>query len=466
MTKIIPPALFVIAIIMAAFLCGVLVAHYQFFPYRDIRDAGRTMKALLSSQSAYSGERIEATKIPANDVPNKRWTLLDKTAPRLPVIAFGGLNQYLELCPYRGCLAVTYNAEGLAEAVWPYRPADIFANDITQDRYRHEMLLIDPSENTKPIDVIRYANNDILVTFQRSWGSFIFPFGMGVARIKQDGSPNWRRSDFSHHWSHLKSEGTALVPGLWIVDQTQTFDPDVRIYFDDLILKCDTGRPQLDTVQMIDSKGELVDEIDLVPMFLESNWKRLIYETTDSCDPLHLNYIDEIEENEGAGLRAGDLVVSLRNISAFAVFDPKTRTLKRVVRGGFIQQHSVQHLSDGKFLVFDNLGGDLEGPGSRIVELDLVSGAERRIFPNAHTPKPYSKVFSPRAGHIDISPDKSRILASFTHDGRVFEVDLASGKLLAVFDNIHDTSSLPDELKDAQPRAVRFSIFGMRYLRD
>ena len=231
------------------------------------------------------------------------------------------------------------------------------------------------------------------------------------------------------------------------------------------MLECGTDRPMLDTIQVIDGAGGLVEEIELVPIFLRSNWAWLLAESTDFCDPLHLNYIDVIGANAGPGLAAGDLVLSLCGLSRFVIFDPKTRQIKRVISGGFVGQHSVHHLYGSKFLIFDNHGGDERGPPSRIVELDIATGVERRIFPNADTPKAYSEVFSDTAGYLDISPDRSRVLASFTHAGRAFEVDIKSGRLLAVYDNVHDISSVPDVLEDERQHAVRFSIYGMRYLR-
>lgn len=467
MTKIAPFVIFIFSVFVAAFLGGTLTAHFDVFPYPNIRDAGRTLKALIereTTEQVYFGAHIEPTAFPASDAANRRWRILDKSAPRLPVIAFGGLNQYLELCPDLGCLAVTFDAEGTVTETWPYRPVDIYAADITGGAYSHELLAFDPIMNAVPIGVNRYADGDILVNFQ-SRGS-IFPFGMGVARIGQDGTPRWTRFDFSHHWSDLTADGIAYVPSLTVGGRSLNFDfgtePSPRRF----MLKCDTDRPQLDIVQLIDASGGVVEEIELVPIFLESNWAGLLPETTDFCDPLHLNYIDEIGADAGPGLSAGDLVVSLRNISRFVVLDRVTREIKRVVSGGFIQQHSVRHLSGLKFLIFDNQGGDLQGPASRIVELDLATGVERRLFPNASTPEPYAPVYSATFGHLDISPDRSRILASFSDAGRAFEVDVASGRLLAVYDNVHDISSIREVPKDERERAGRFSIFGMSYLKE
>ena len=59
---------------------------------------------------------------------------------------------------------------------------------------------------------------------------------------------------------------------------------------------------------------------------VESPYAALLWHTTDPCDPLHLNSVRRIEDAEdaiddSAGIAAGDLVVSLRNLSAFAIRD-------------------------------------------------------------------------------------------------------------------------------------------------
>jgi len=464
MAKIAPIAAMIFSVAVFAFLGGTITAYYQIFPYPYIHDAGRTLWALIETVSplrrTYIGERIETTAFPGSDAANRRWTVYDTSVPRLPVITFGGLNQYLELCPGDGCLAVTVDALGNVTETWPYRPAEIFAADITDGAFPHEVILFDPRISSRPFGIERYADGDILANFQATVS--IFPFGLGVARIAQDGTPRWARFDYSHHWSTLRADGTAYVPSLKIGDGSINVilgtEPSIRR----VTINC--NRPYHDIIQLIDVSGGVVDEIELVPLLLKSNWAGIFPETTNFCDPLHLNYIDEISTDAGPGLSPGDLVVSLRNISAFFILDPEKRELKRMVSGTFLQQHSVHHLSGSKFLIFDNHGGDFQGPASRIVELDLATGMERRIFPNANTPEPFNHVFSGTAGYLDISPDRSRVLISVTHAGRVFEVDIASGRLLAVYDNIHDISSVPDAPEEKRALAARFTIYGMSYL--
>ena len=466
-SKFAPFAAGLLSVAVLAFLAGSITAYLNVFPYQNIRDSARTLKALADSWQASertdAQQRIEITEIPAARAPEERLTLVAEDAVRRPILAVGGLDQYLEHCPDHGCLAVAVDARGDVVESWPYRPAEIYAADITGAAYPHEMLLsFDPIGNVYPLSAQRYADGDVLVNFQGQGG--IFPFGMGITRVGPDGVPRWTRFDYSHHWSTLSEDGVAYVPSLQIGEGSLRFSygasPDTVEYS----LPCTTERPQLDTIQVVDGEGAVTEEIALTPIFLGSNWAGIVPETTDACDPFHLNYIDLVGENAGPGLAEGDLVLSLRNLSRFAIFDPEEKRIKRVISGGFIQQHSVHHLEGSRFLIFDNRGGDVFGPGSRVVELDIADGTERRIFPNEETPDAFAEVFSDRAGFLDISPDRSRVLASFTHAGRGFEIDIASGRLLAIYDNVHDLSSVSDVPADERGQAWRFSIFGMSYL--
>jgi hypothetical protein len=452
-----------------SFLLGSLTVYFGIFPYPHIRDAMRTLEALLTSRSL--SKQLIITKVDnlgtialdsRQDLLKARWKQIDASANPQPVIAVGGSQQYLDYCPDTGCLAVAFDRQRRVEKAWPYRPTEIFASDLTGGAYRHEMVSFSPELNVLPIDIEPYEDDDLLVTFHAR-GRYIFPFAMGLARVGPDGTPRWSRFDYSHHWFLLGSNGLAYVPSLRIGEESLRVTLGSPKFSVDLVLECETDRPQLDIVQVIDGEGKLVDEFDVNEILLTSNYSGLALETTDHCDPLHLNFVDVIGAGSGGGLEPGDLVLSLRNLSRFVILDPRTKRIKRVAAGGFIQQHSVRHLSGSKFLVFDNRGGDSDGPPSRIIEHDLLNGAERVIFPNTYTPSEYAHVFTDTGGYIDISPDRKRILASFTFVGRAFEIDIESGRLLAVFDNIQDVSQVPDLPQSFEDAGVRMPIYGLKY---
>ncbi len=188
----------------------------------------------------------------------------------------------------------------------------------------------DPRTDIHPIGMKIYADGDFLVSFH-AIGSRNFPYAAGVTRMGPDGEPRWTRFDYSHHWPTLDADGTAYVPGLKIGDEPL---PSIgERWAHSLNLPCDSGRPILDTVQVIDGDGRLIEEIELMPILLRSNRVELVRQSERGCDPLHLNYIDIVGADAGPGLVAGDLVLSLRNLSRFAILDPRTRRIKRVVGG-------------------------------------------------------------------------------------------------------------------------------------
>ena len=70
--------------------------------------------------------------------------------------------------------------------------------------------------------------------------------------------------------------------------------------------------------------------------------------------------------------RAGDVLLSLRNLDTLVVADPRTWRVKWAMTGPFLGQHDPDFLPNGHLLVFDNRGtGDRPAfGGSRVLEID------------------------------------------------------------------------------------------------
>lgn len=98
------------------------------------------------------------------------------------------------------------------------------------------------------------------------------------------------------------------------------------------------------------------------------------------CDPTHLNFAHVLGEDAAACIAPGDLVASLRNLSAFAIFDKHDQRLKRFVRDSFYRQHGVRHLQKAKFVLFDNFGADAAHGPARLLTVDLATGRETTVF--------------------------------------------------------------------------------------
>ena len=467
-----PVALFVLAIALASFGYGALVGKYQLFPYSIVADGYKTGRHLLVGTAGTDpetgdhrkddGEFVEFADVLLADMLRSRIEFAAGDGLQDSVLWYGGRFQFLDLCPDTGCLAVEYTTAGELVHAWPLRQDKLEEAGVDDKEHPYELAL-DHSfvRDTYPIGIERYPNGDLLVTFQVRGTAH--PFGGGVARIDRDGYPVWYRKDYSHHWPHLLDDGMALVPGTRVGDDSISFEqPDGNV----ATIHCATSDPYLDTVNFVDRDGRLLKSMDLVDALVNSKFASALLNTTNACDPLHLNFVHLLGDDAGGaqGIAQGDLVVSLRSLSAFAVLDGETGRLKRLVRGGFLQQHSVQHLRGSTFLMFDNLGHDYVGGPSRLLMVDVSDGRETTIFPNERTPESLRDLFSKNAGNIDISPDRERAMVVFSNAGVAVEVRLSDGVALNVFTSLHDVSGLEQFSEERTTMAGVFRLFGIDYV--
>lgn len=462
-----PLVLFIATIVLTIFSYGVVVGRYRVFPFWIISDGIKTGKALLDVMIEDDRIRYTETYIGFSDMPlensvSDRIEFVAGNELAAPVLWTGGLYQFREYCPDFGCLAVEYNHRGEVTYAYPLRLDELEKAQGTADEDEFPYEFSPNFSFVKDISVSsvsRYSNGDLLVVFHYE---FAFPYGAGVARIDRDGHVVWFRSDYSHHWAQILDDDTALVPSLRIGSEPIPFH--LRGY---MIRQSDCRRSYRDTVHIIDGDGRLLKRIDLLDILLASPFISALQHTTDSCDLLHLNFVSVLGDDVGGawGIEPGDLVVSLRNISAFAILDRESGRVKRLVRGSFLLQHSVQHLEGSTFLMFDNQGYDEVGGPSRLLAVDLVDGRETTIFPNRSTPESLrDRFFSNKLGNIDISADRRRVLVAFSEEGVGVEVRLADGEIMSIFRSLHDVSSLDQFQNERKTKAALFQLLGLEYI--
>ena len=450
------------AIALAAYAYGWLSLRYELFPYPVISDGIKTLQTLRNSSKAKDdGQFCFFADVPPERAVANRFQFVAGDSLSGPVLWQGGRYQFLEYCPDWGCLAVEYTATGEVAHAYPFCNEELeqAAAEAHSDEFPYE--LSPAASFTRDVYVFgisRYANGDLLVVFH---SNAAFPYGAGVARIDRDGHPVWFRRDYSHHWPHIEDDGVALVPGMLVGSEPISFKRGRGT----ITLKCRTGRPYLDAIGIIDGNGQFLKRINLFDALRNSPFAQII---KAPCDPLHLNFVHRLRDDAGGtwGIAPGDLVASLRSLSAFAILDGESGRVKRLVRGSFFRQHSVHHLTGATFLMFDNYGHDgVHGP-SRLLKIDLADGRETTLFPNDRTPQPLQNLFTYHQGAIDISPDLRRAIVSFTEEGVAVEVRLADGEVLNVFKSLHDVSNLEQFPRQRQQRAAVFAMGGLYYIRN
>ena len=432
-----PALLFAVAIALGALGYGWLAAERRWPPHGLFADGVKALRAAGDAPTVFRMGFLGFADIAAADAPAHRVRFLGGASTLGGPVLWSGLGSYWfrDLCPGAGCVAVAYDAAGAVAHAYPWRPREVARAWLADsgDDYPHEFR---PgyafTTDAHPTRVLPYPNGDVSVVFQHYTA---YPYPLGVARLDRRGMPRWVRRDYSHHMGHLDPPGNLMIPALRLGEARMP----VRLRR----LRCGDESAYWSLINVIDADGRLVRSMALTRALLNSPFAGAINHTTNPCDPLHLNYVYRLGADAGGawGIAPGDIVASLRNLSAFAIVDGATGRLKRLVRGSFQLQHSVTHYRAAKFLLFDNEGGGRQGP-ARVLMVDLADGRETTVFPTSATPARLRGLRSSVAGHIDISPDGRRALASFTRSAVAVEIALPSGEATAVFASLHDVTGL------------------------
>ena len=462
-----PVLLFVAALMLAAFAGGLYVVRYKVFPYALLSSARKTFVATVEvNLRVPSHSRRRFADVPPDQAAARRFEFMGSDHLTDPIVVPGGRGHFREYCPdHVGCLAVEYAGRGEVRHAWPYRPDELEKwlekEEFTAD-FPYELAIgFSFLDNAWISGISPYPNGDLLVIFQFDYAS---PYGGGVARIDRTGKPVWYRPDYSHHRPQLTDGEVALVPGSRGGRPIDTGLVPGRS-LPRIVMSCPQWHDNL--VNIIDARGGMrLKEISIFDALLESPYASLLLRALP-CNPTHVNSVHLLgEDATGPDLEPGDLVVSIRNLNAFAILDRSNHRLKRLVRGGFMRQHAVLHFEGSRFLMFDNQGGRTADGAlgvSRLLMVDAANGEETTIFPNHRTPGHLRDLYTRQAGGLAISPDRRRALATFTGKSKAVEVRIADGAVLVAFDSLHDVSHLEEFPEERATRAVRNLLREVRY---
>ncbi len=259
----------------------------------------------------------------------------------------------------------------------------------------------------------------------------------GLRRLEKCGDEMWKLRYAAHHSVFLSEDGT-----LWVSGRRRLKRGDPRL----ADLYGITAPFREDTVIQVSLEGEILQEFSVPKLLLDADMEGLLFASGEDVpgskfldDLTHLNDVEVLQTTDADAFpmfKAGDVMVSLRNINLVFVFDPETREIKWHQTGPWLRQHDPDFRPDGKITIFNNRrDGTQLGTrfgGSNILELDpasrrvkvLYQGTEDRVF--------YTDTLGK---HQNL--ENGNILISGGHEGRVFEVNPA-GKIVWEFINRYD----------------------------
>jgi hypothetical protein len=443
--------LFVIGIAIASFVYGVATVKLEIPPYQWLRQAKLGWEAwgALERDKSRFPNNFESFDEKGAPVPQAK--ALAKGAGDELILVTGGPYEMMDRCPTWGCMAWITDRSGKVLHTWEVNLDDLWSGMKGFSGAVNNLAMY-------PVGMYLGDDGSLVITFQ---GRDTYPIQIGIAKVDRHGKVVWKRFDNSSHWIAVDGQGLIYTPyTVYRRDAKHLGDTGVEI-------RCQTGEANVDRIRVLTQDGQRVREIKLVSKFIKAGYRGVFYGLRDGCDPVHLNSIDIVTPEIAKRIpnsAPGDLLISLRESSLIGLIDGKTGDVKYAMSDRTAAQHGLRFLPDGSALAFDNMGGDRELGGSRVVRLDLVKGTARTVFPRERD-KALLPFFSPTAGHIDVSADGKRALVAVTHQGRVIELDIASGDPLWVYDNTHDIGKFLEANGLRSPnKLARFATYGAYYV--
>lgn len=295
-----------------------------------------------------------------------------------------------------------------------------------------------------PIDFFKLAPDEMKHRYHALiHGEFLYPNGdivanldgRGIVRFDACGKVKWRNTNGSHHSIFADENGDLWTPIL-LKDQNDPAVAPVPFGFEHAA-RFDAGT------------GALLEDIDLLESLRKGPGVGLIQTNMARLDDLlHVNDIEVLSTAMAPAFpmfRAGDILVSSRNLRQLWVVDGRDHRVKWWFAGPNNSQHDPDFQPDGTISMFDNrpagdptAANDYKGNlgGSHILSIDPKTGSSRVQYQS----DAQNTFYSPFRGKHQLL-ENGNILIAETDAGRAFEVT-AKGKVVWEFVNGWDDTTV------------------------
>ncbi len=365
--------LFLFGLISLSFLLGAAVIFFD-LPYSSF-----LRRAFYGGVSWY--EQRETSPPAEEQLPPPTVGQIDKadkTCDGFTLLLYG-----------EGTPAVLVNMRGKVVQRWHVPYSKIWPDQPASDRKQDEKIYY--------ADAHLYPNGDLLVVMEGPADWRKRSFGYGLARLDKDSRVLWKYNDNYHHGIDVGEDGTIYA----ICSEVLTQMPHGLEYIPTPCI--------IDYVDVIAPEGKQSKRIRLVEAFRDSPYAPLLcmlergklygqasppappgvvttpsfYDEQRRRDVLHMNTVKVLSRALAPKFpmfKAGQLLISPRQLDAIAVLDPDSGKVVWAARGPWRAQHDPVFLENGHLLLFDNMGSP---HGSRVLEYDPQTQAFPWWYPGA-----------------------------------------------------------------------------------
>ena len=183
--------------------------------------------------------------------------------------------------------------------------------------------------------------------------------GLGLLRLDRDSRLRWFHAGGEHHDVSVDPESGEIWALAREAHMVWSVDP-LHATLEDFVLRLDADGRELWRLSVLDA-------------LRDSPWAPLLGHAPAWGDITHVNTIERLDGRQAArapAFAAGNLLVSIRELDAVAVIDPRAGRVTWALAGLWDGQHQPTLLDDGHLLVFDNRGA---AGWSRVIELDPLT---------------------------------------------------------------------------------------------
>ena len=235
-----------------------------------------------------------------------------------------------------------------------------------------------------------YPNGDLLVVIEGPINVSNPSNGYGLAKLDKDSNVIWKYAGNCHHDVDVAEDGTIYALTNEMVTTVprglESIPTPCMVDYIDVISPAGKQLKRIPILEAIHDSpyAALLGILDR-PRFLQSSAAPAVSAHRDDeirRDVLHTNAIKVLSAALAPKfplLKAGQLLISPRQLDALVVLDPASGKVVWAARGPWRQQHDPSFLDNGRMLLFDNLGSP---GGSRVLEFDPRTLAFPWVYPD------------------------------------------------------------------------------------